>query len=195
MKQIYFRKTLLYDPRENGRYSLYKGYSKSTLQVINLEILQVANIRESIDPQVIYSSHLLRAKQTATLFKSTYGCTELIILKDLAEVRFDLETLVSKKEFDKEGSSLVRKRFIDAFITDSLLESREQIKNRVESVLSILEFSLDTIILLISHSFFMKLFEVYLVHKDLFEKPDKLRKHFDYRIKTFPFGGGFSFQM
>lgn len=185
MKKIYFQKIFSYDPTFNKRYSKFEGYSHITKQRLSPSII---NLDEKIMNKYskIYSSNLKRAIQSAKLY-----CDHVEILSDLNEIKFDLKHLVTEEEYNLYGSNLVREKFIKFFIEDELLESRKSIKSRVEKVLKIISELPDGRYLFISHSFFMKILQIYMVHHDIFENPEKLRKYFDVNKKTFESGKGF----
>ncbi|MEK7497973.1 MAG: histidine phosphatase family protein, partial [Patescibacteria group bacterium] len=186
--KIYIRKTFKYNPCHSG-LPKYESYEAVTRQTYSPEIIMPEK-HEKFDLPTFCSS-LIRCVQTA---KAT-SCGKTVELDDLREIKFSLHDLVSKKEFETDGSVLVRKRFIEAFIKDTLLESRTQTKKRMDSLLKKLKNLPDRDYLLVSHSFYMKILQGYLCDKELFRKPRLLRKYFDPLVKTFENGEGFEFDV
>lgn len=192
---IYFRKILEYDPTFNGRYDEYGGYSKITLQEADPVIITNQSYKLDIPENIfkpIFSSPLRRAKQTANKYFQT---EEIDILNDLREIKFDMHKLLSESEYQKERSNLVRERFIEAFINDELAENRQNIEARVNSVLKKLRKLEPNNYLVISHSFFLKIMECYLIEKELFKNPTLIKDHFNPLKKTFEFGKGFDVEL
>jgi broad specificity phosphatase PhoE len=194
MKKIIVRKIFPYDPTFDGKYSKYEGYALITTQELDPGIISEIYIKVDKSTK-IYASYLNRSRQTASAIGNTSGITNIGILKDLAEIKFDLKKLLRIDEYDKYGSILVRQRFVEDFINDDLMEKRVEIKKRIDRILTTLETAEETKILLISHSFFMKIMEVYLNNKDLFTKPRILKDFFDTNKRTFDNGTGFDFYM
>ena len=191
MKKIFVRKVFPYDPTLNNRYSKYEGYLKIGRQTIDPGIINSRIIDSSNVIDRVYCSPRKRAIESASLTGK-----EIIVLKELNEIVFDLSNLVSEEEYIKLGSNLVRERFINSFVDDTLMESRSEIKKRVESLIQKIKKLSDREYLFISHSFFMKILETYLKTDDrLFEKPRLLEKYFDYKKKTYNFREGFEFNL
>lgn len=194
MKLIFARKIYPYDPTFGGKYTKYEGYSLVTRQKLSPKIS--STIKISLPSKVnapVYCSTLIRARQTARIISKLSNINKIQETPELDEILFDLKSLLTKDDYDKYGSNLVRQRFIEAFIKDELLESRRSIKSRVKRLLSKLDKLSDGKYILVSHSFFMKLLQIFLKHEDLFESPEILKDNFDYRKKTFNFGEGFRF--
>ena len=195
MKKIFVQKTLKYDPTEYGKYSLYQGYCSSAVQKSNPAICEDIIPHLSSTPTRIFSSPLLRAKQTTLFFQKKYNVKKIEIVAELSEVIFDLKKLVSETEFEQQGSFLVRKRFIESFKKDTLAESRYHIQSRLRKVITMFELLPQGFYLVVTHSFFMKLMEIYMKEKDIFENPDLITKFFDVKRRTYEFGEGFSFTL
>lgn len=186
-----FRKILKYDPTFGDRLSKYDGYTRITTQVADPDI-QIQQ-DDSLDAlpnlnPIIFTSSLKRGMQTARV---SFPNITASALTELNEIKFDLTKLVSKEEYLDKGSTLVRTKFIESFIEDSLLERRVDIKARMDTIIKMLTTIKHGDCLIISHSFFMKLFQIYISHHDLFDNPNILRTYFDSNIKTFEFGKGF----
>lgn len=185
MKKVKVRKTLEYDPTCGGRLGRYEGFCRIVLGLEDPGILPGQNKLKKKTGLVLCSTKG-RAKESVAGGKST---------SLLDEVRFDLSKMVTSEEYEQYGSNLVRTRFVEAFEKDELKEKRKEIKARVEGVLKLLKSVPEEKILLVSHSFFMKVLEVYLLHRDLFEKPQLLKECFNTDKKTYNFGEGFDFEI
>ncbi len=195
MKKFYVRKILKYDPTFGGKFSRYVGYRLIGLKKKDPKILGAIINQSLVGFGGIFHSTQKRGLETARAFSRSQNVGDLVALKELEEITFDLGKLLSEKEFDNLGSSLVRKRITEAFIADELKESREEIKKRLDRLLSKLARIGDGNFLIISHSFFMKILQTYFLDQHLFNNPEVLRKHFDHTKKTFKFGCGFEFSL
>jgi broad specificity phosphatase PhoE len=130
----------------------------------------------------IYCSDLLRTRQTAELLKSRGlidGNTPISYTSLLREIRFDIADFCSEAEYTLASSDAVRAGFIRAFIDDSLLETRQEIKQRCDELLKIFEQNKAQDILAISHTFFLKLFTIYLEHRNLFDEPELITRYIE----------------
>jgi hypothetical protein len=192
MKRITIRKTFRYDPTVNGKYSKYDGYYLIGKQEVDPEIVAAPQLKKFNETQVVFCSKLKRGIETALKISKDKN---VIVLPELNEVRFDLGTLVNINEYDKYGSYLVRKRFINAFIENNLLETREDIEIRIEKLFKLLKNFPDGNYLMISHSFIMKILQIYIKDRNLFKKPEMIRKYFDVNNRTYEFGTGFEFNL
>jgi hypothetical protein len=191
MKNFLVRKIFEYDPTFDGRFSRYRGYDLITSQRRSPEVLikkKAVNLSGLSLP--IFCSSLKRGKKTALLFGS-----EIKSLDELKEVRFSLRSLVTEKEFKYFGSNLVRERFVKAFMADTLIDRRSVIKQELDRLLMKLKKLPTGSYLVISHSFKMKILEIYLQHPDLFQNPKLLRSYFNTYKKTYNFGEGFEFEL
>lgn len=190
-----------YDPTFENKYTRFDGYNLSASEqsdppIVSEACLEInANILE-LQSKVYFHSTLLRGIQTAKCVSSIHS-TVLIECPEIKEIPFSMMDLLNEQEFITEGSNLVRHRFTQAFIDDQLLESREKIKKRVLSTLDILNKIKNEheSVGLISHSFFMKILEGIVTGLPVFDIPEKVRDLISYNKKTYPFGGGFSFEV
>lgn len=190
MKTIFFRKVFPYDPTFGGKFSRYEGYSLITLQKDSPGVSEVIPLKLKIGVPIL-ASPLKRARETAVQVAKELSINKIEYLPCLSEVRFDLGSLVSESEFLKDGSNLVRKRFVEEFIKDNLSEKREDIKKRVQELEQMVNNLPQGNYLVIGHSFYMKILESYFKHKNLFEEPEVLALGFDCSKKTYDFGKGF----
>ena len=182
-----------YDPTFGGLYSKYEGYKRICLQEEDPGICNISN-SNIISCESLYSSKLKRGIESAEIlskhgdisFKSTYLLNEII---------FDMSKLLTETEYIEFGSFLVRKRFIDAFTRNELNEPLDNIHDRIEKLLFLLSIDKSKKITLVSHSFFMKIFEIYLQDKDLFTFPERIKNYFDPYKKLYNFGESFEFTL
>lgn len=195
MKKFYVRKIFEYDPTFGGKYSRYEGYRSITLKKSDPGIIVKRQNILPLEIVKIFHSTQKRATETALVFSKVCQVNDLIALKELEEVRFDLGELVDEKEFNNYGSNLVRERFIDAFIKEDSIEKRTDIKKRLECLLEKFNEAEEGNYLLISHSFTMKILQVYLAEASLFGSPEILKIYFNPLKKTFEFGSGFEFNL
>jgi hypothetical protein len=192
MKKIQFKKIYKYDPTFEGKYSKYQGYKLITLQKNSPGILPGDHEAQSVRFKKVFTSSLLRGAESGKYISNKININHEKT-KDLNEIKFDLEKLLSEEEFNNMGSNLVRQRFIESFIKDSLNESRKNIKTRILRLLKRINGLENGYHLFICHSFFMKIFQIYLMDNSLFENPKIVHKYFDPTKKTFEFGEGFEF--
>ena len=191
MKKIVARKIFEYDPTFGGKYSRYYGYNLICSQKKSPRIIRPLLVGRPAKLSIpIYCSSLKRGKETALEFGIT-----IKPISELNEIKFSLKSLLTKAEFDKFGSNLVRKRFVEAFIKDELKEKRSEIKCRIDRIVKMLQDLSNGNYLLISHSFYTKVFEIYLKSPNLFDQPEIIRRYFNTTKKTYNFGEGFEFYL
>lgn len=193
MVKLYFRKILEYDPTFSGKLSRFNGYNLITSQKRDPSILDMQNYELSIPKNVslkIIASSMKRAIETAYKY---FNNSEVTVLDELREIKFELNSLLTEDEYHKGGSSLVRQRFIEAFILDSLSEKRHEIQTRMDSLIKKFLSQEFENYLIVSHSFFMKIFQIYLINQNLFDEPTLIKEYFDPNINTYKFGEGFDF--
>ncbi|HLD51431.1 hypothetical protein A3K34_04870 [candidate division WWE3 bacterium RIFOXYC1_FULL_40_10] len=184
-----------YDPTLNGSLSKYEGYVSSTKQIIDLPLEDEAcrrissNVEKYGSFSILGYSTLLRAIQTSECIAAEIK----IPCSALNEVRFDLAQLVTEEEFISHGSALVRERFVESFVNDTLLETRRQLFERIRDVFSFLSAQRVEKVCLVSHSFMMKLLEATTLGIDFWEYPEKLSEFIRPERKTYEFGEGFRF--
>lgn len=182
--KIYFRKTFKYDPCHSG-LPKYESYEAVTRQIYSPEIIPPMT-HESFNLPTFCSS-LTRCVQTAKIISSG----KITELDELREIKFSLHDMVSKEEFERYGSSLVRERFIRGFMNDSLLERKESMRKRVCKAIKLISQD-NNDKLVVSHSFTMKIFEAYLKEGlDIFKNPDLISKVIFPETETYGFGKGF----
>lgn len=190
MLTVHFLKPAYYDPRVTAHQTKFDGYRLTALRRQDPRITPIKVVTQNI-PRVFCSSSA-RARQTAYSFTKQQPVETAL----LDEVLFDLARLVSVEEYDAFGSSLVRERFIESFIADNLLESRQQLRERILKLLCMLHSSHTDSAMCFSHSFYMKILEAYVLSDyTLFEQPEALRNYISTRQPTYPYGKGFTLKI
>lgn len=214
MREAYILKTAKYDPiKENlSKYEcldLVACREYSPPIIATPEEVALAVDKEAVkNADFIFHSPFLRTRQTAEAIKQVLSPNAVLVETPfLAEVHFSLKDLVSQEEYEEKGSNLVRQRFIERFISNDNLtmeqfsnetmESSRSIQKRINDFLAELlnDKYQNKKLIAISHSFFMKVLEIYLEEPTLFENPALLAKHFDWQKRTFEFCQGFSFEL
>ena len=182
---VFICKTLKYDPKLNINDSLYYGYRLVGMQKYDPNII-AKNNNILVNKNNAVCSTSKRTIQTAQYF----GFMSIKTIPILNEIKFDLGKLLTEKEFNKYGSSLVRTRFIEAFISNDLNEKRQNIQNRINLLIDYIKNNEFTTYF--SHSFFMKILQAYIESKyQLFESPEILYHFIDANKPTYEYGKGF----
>ena len=207
MTKVYILKTAKYDPIKDNlsKYEcldlVARGEYSPSIVVGNQEIITAVDRLAVKDADFIFHSPSLRTRGTAEAIRQTLSPNAILIETPfLAEVYFSLKDLVTQEEYEREGSNLVRKRFIELFVNncnDKTLEPRRSIQKRIVDFLALLRSGKyqNEKLVAVSHSFFMKVLQIYLRELTLFENPALLSKHFNWQKRTFEFCQGFSFEI
>lgn len=142
-----------------------------------------------VDDGIVLCSPLRRASECLRLIDGA-NCMQI---DELKEIPFDLQGLCTKKEWDKEKSIIVRRKFKEAFIADTLLIPREQIFEEIRSVLRKCEIlQMNGTVTVLSHSFRLKLIEGYIKSNGkIVSSPEVIHDFISDNQKTYDFGGGF----
>ncbi|NTW22831.1 histidine phosphatase family protein [Candidatus Falkowbacteria bacterium] len=189
-------KTGPYDPQISGK-TKYASVAALTRQEYDPPLdeakvsacLDKPGIDRLHDVAAVFCSDLLRTKQTADFLvrqKIVNNKASVTASSLLREIRFDVATVCSEEDYAQRGSDAVRQGFIDGFISDSLLESRNEIKARCDQLLAHMrQETNDT--LFISHTFFLKIFLIYLEQPSLFEQPSIISEFIDPRKRIMKF--------
>lgn len=102
---------------------------------------------------------------------------------------FDLDAICGREQYGAEGSVAVRRGFVDAFIADTLPQSRAELCREIRQLL--LRLPSDAVV--VSHSFRMKLIEAYIMTNGGLERePKVLRQHLRPTARTYEYGTGFT---
>jgi len=117
---------------------------------------------------------------------------KIIQTPNLNGVRFNMDELVSKKELMENYEETIiraRKMFVTKFFNNELLESRESVIKRMAESLFQLQGYNNAIC--ISHSFYMKLLEIYISNQEKFDNLDDLLAAFNPDNKPYELMQGF----
>lgn len=172
-------KILKYDLKTTSRGKIYDYLCSITSQEINPTTLE-KNAMKLKEP-VILSSSLNRAVDCIQR-------KDTLILNLLNEIPFELSQLCTQEEWFNQGSLIVRKRFKEAFINDTLLIKRHLIFEQIEDLINICK-KLDSEIAVVSHSFRIKLIEAYIKTKGkIKDEPDLIEGFIFDNQKTLDFG-------
>lgn len=182
---IHFRKILDY-PRTPP-----KGDEFAYLRALTTQKVDPPSVHPHglvITDTVVCASPLRRSRECL----STPSGTAVYYLDQLTEIPFDLGELCTRSEWTAHKSAIVRERFVDAFVRDTLLIPRATVLDEVESLLLFLQKQSDRSITVISHSFRLKVIEAYIkTHCALATDPTLLRTFIHTDTPTYAFGKGF----
>ena len=171
---------------EIGLSDKYNYYCKSTSGQVDPDVDYPISYRDKYtegEHSVIASSPLLRAQSSAG-----YLSKKIIVIDELREVKFELSKLVTKREYMRFGSDIVRERFVQAFIEDKLGEKRKNIMRRIETLKKRLQ---GNDVVAVSHSFVMKIAQAHHEGCDLVKCPEQLLNYINPDQRTFSYGEGF----
>lgn len=105
----------------------------------------------------------------------------------LQEIPFSLGKFCGEAEFVQQGSTAVRNAFVQAFISDGLNISHQRLKKELELLFELGKDNEDA--LFVSHTFRMKLIEIYSkVGDGLFSNPKIISKYLDVDKHLYNFG-------
>ena len=82
------------------------------------------------------------------------------------------------------SSTIARTKFLQDFVNNTLLEPRKRIEARIKRILKKAEY---TDILLVTHTFLMKILEAFIKFPDLFKYPQKLKGNFTVNKRLFDY--------
>ena len=166
-----------FDAMARGRFD--PGLLKAPTQTLNVRY----------DHVIVSDTN--RAKYTAERMGLTY-----VVDKKLAEISFSMVELIAERDFNRLGPEtrvdLVRKLFFKKFVNDELDETYAQVVKRIRSVARSLVASPSRQQLVISHSFFMKVFEIACKDPAVLEKPIKLLSYYDGSVRAYGYQEGFN---
>ncbi|HAE36250.1 TPA: hypothetical protein DCX66_04020 [Candidatus Nomurabacteria bacterium] len=187
--KIYFLKTAQYDLRKNknDRYDYLCDLGLQKIDPLPLHI-------NSLTPMTKYVINST-LKRVALSFQNSSGSI-FVPSDNLREVIFDMSTMCTKQEFNKLGSSIVREKFIELFINDTLPQKRLFLFDQIRSTLEQIKLINCEEITIVSHSFKLKLFEAYLKTNGQIEShPELIRNYIYIDKKTFNFNEGFEYMI
>lgn len=127
----------------------------------------------------IFSSDLLRAKETVMFLKKRYlrEKAKITYFPILREILFNAKKFCREKKYNIYGSSIIRKSFMEFFEKDKLPEKSREILKKFKMLKKIIKRHEKENILIISHTFFIKLFLIFLDDENIFINKKKIRKY------------------
>ncbi len=142
----------------------------------------------------VYSSPAKRARQTAELITLDYE-----VLPELAEIKFTMEEIMSKQQFlslsEVSRVNDLRRAFFERLIASELSESFAEVLARVDRLIELIRQDTPSAAYICSHSFFMKVAEIYLQYPEVRHKPSSLFDYYDPAELAYNFAGGFSISL
>lgn len=179
---MYIKKILTYDV-----------YAQTTGTARYLHVLKLLN--QSIDPETLLPNSMDCSQQTvfSSPRKRALSCikkdstSSISVYPALNEITFSLQEFCNEENFLRDGSSAVRKAFVQAFTENKLGTSHKQLQLELESVLKLSNQTEPP--LCISHTFRMKLLEIYAhIGENLFQNPETIKEHIDCNKHLYEFG-------
>lgn len=171
----------------------YDVYAKTTGTSRYMHVSNLLN--QTVDPETMEPNSLDCAQQTVFTSprRRALSClkedsaSSVIVFTSLNEITFSLQEFCDEESFFHAGSTAVRKAFVDAFIEDKLGTSHKQIHTELENILLLRNQIKPP--LCISHTFRMKLLEIYANIGDaLFQKPSIIKDYIDCGKHLYKFG-------
>lgn len=130
--------------------------------------------------------------------KSLAETTESHYIRDekLKEVIFDIKKMCTREEYEESKSKIIRRKFKEFFIKDQLPQKRKELFSEIEAVLKKIRKTHENEVVVLSHSFKLKLFEAYIkTNGEIKKKPELIHKFIHDNKKTFEFGKGFTIEI
>lgn len=150
---------------------------------------------QSVDPETLIPNSIDCTQQAVLISprRRAISCIQIdttssiTVSPELNEIAFSLQEFCSEEDFLKHGSTAVRTAFVAAFIKNMLSISHEQLQTELESVIK-LSKQIDPP-LCISHTFRMKLLEIYAsIGEGLFQNPAIIKEYINYNKHMYEFG-------
>jgi hypothetical protein len=182
---IKFLKILEYELRPNN-VNVYDYISAVVSQEIDPPSLKKGEL--FIDAPLVFCSSLKRAMDCI----QNIPTTEYVFMPELKEILFNFKEICSQEEWSNYGSKIVRKKFKKMFQSDSFSVSRKKIFDEIKYVLGECKKRKNQNIVIVSHSFRLKLIEAFIKTKGKIEKnPEIIEDFIKDDEKTYNFGSGF----
>lgn len=179
---MYIKKILAYDVYEQtsgtARY-------EHVIKLLNQSVDPVTLQPNSIDcgQQNVFTSPRKRA--ISCIKKDS--ASSISVSLELNEIAFPFHEFCTEENFLKSGSTAVREAFVQAFTEDKLATPHKQLQIELDNV--ILLSNQPEPPLCISHTFRMKLLEIYAnIGESLFENPMIIQEHIDPNEHLYEFG-------
>jgi len=195
MKKIFFITPAPYESVSDG-VSLYKSFDLMAKGDYDpgVKVEAVGYLKRGITDSgrrratKIYSSTSRRALETARSLREALGLEAKIMSLPLAnEIYFQMDELMTEKEFKRLGVNEARKRFFDRLVKDFLSEPLGSIYQRALKLLKLMlkDVERGEVVLCCSHSFFMKMVEVMANNPRVFFRPEAFLDYFDGSKKAY----------
>lgn len=179
---MHIKKILTYDVyAETTGTDRYKRVCNLLNQIIDPDTLKPDSI-ECNEKHVLISSR----KRALSCTKKD-SASSISVSPELNEIAFPLQEFCSEEDFLKGGSTAVREAFVQAFIKDKLETSHKKLQLELRNIVTLSKQMEQT--LCISHTFRMKLLEIYAnIGDDLFQNPTIIKEHIDCKKHLYDFG-------
>lgn len=192
MKKIIVIKTAPYSYKLPGR-TLYNSFDAVARNIVDPGITGTYEKEYEGKGAAVFCSPRRRATQSAQLISHDF--TQL---PELREIEYKMSNFISRKEFYRYGSpnvTLARKRFFRALVSGNLDESFASVIARIQRVIDMVSQSSPDKVIVISHGFFIKVFEAYIHDRSIKRNPQRLLNYFDGSHESFGFGEGFEINL
>lgn len=169
--------------------SLYKSFDLMAQEVFDPDLITKLSDKSTKNNVKVLCSPSLRTQQSGRKLRS-----DIIVDNLLREIKFSMDEILSENAFRKlpvhERVDVTRKLFFQKFVDDQVFEPFNSVRLRIlELVQKLLDYDQETVC--ISHSFFMKVFEVACDHPEILDMPTKLLKYYDGSYKAYGYDEGF----
>lgn len=185
-------RTARYDYRVEG-YDLYDSYDLVAQNQAETQIdTRSLSKKDFTRYKQIVSSPAMRSMQTAANISEAYSVTDLV-----REIDYTMAQIMSKEEFIELGgkaTTVARMRFFKRLFSNELGESLEDVMARADKLKKKLS-SMEDAVLVVSHAFFMKFFEIYCKDPEACKTYDSFRAIYDGSQKAYDFLSGFSIDL
>lgn len=195
-KQIIFLRSAPYDylMGENDLYDSFDLVARGTVDPgLNegaLEKLKQVSAKLPFKPCVVYSSGLLRSRQTARVIGA-----KVIVREELGEVKYRMKEFISRSDFysleARPNINKARRLFIKSLVNNKLSESYSQVMARAMALLTLIGREPYAKIGVVSHGFFLKIVESLIRDRTIETIPLRLLNYFNGQRETFKFGEGY----
>lgn len=133
-----------------------------------------------IDKPDIVFDQIICAPSVQCTETAKYFGKEFKIADELLPLKFDLEKIIPKSEFENlenNGFNVLRQRYLKSFFENKLLEDNREIIKRFNKIVNITPN--DGVILAISHAYLIKQFKAYFkLGEEMFTNFEKLSEIF-----------------
>lgn len=161
------------------KYNLYpfdntRDNFKFVCQLLNQEINPPSSKKMALDikSEIILSSQLKRARECINAPKKS----KIIYLPELNEIKIDIQNMCNLEDWEKIGSSIIRKKFKEAFIKDALEISRKQIYQQYQKIFEYIKDKKSVTI--VSHTFRLILIKaIYETKGEIIENPQLIHDY------------------